>query len=68
MHAGRDQWILFCLDDFASEETETLSTLLGNLVAGDEFARENLLQKISYREKENLFKEVLQLEELRQLA
>lgn len=68
MNAGRDQWILFCLDDFTSEETETFSTLLGELVAGDKFTRENLLQKVSYRERENLFKEVVQLEGLRQLA
>ncbi len=68
MSAGRDQWILFCLDDFVSEPSMQFSTLLKELVESDDFSREQLLQRVTVRERENLFKEILELEEARKLA
>jgi len=58
MNAGRDQWILFCLDDFTEVSLNQYSSLLQKLVEGDFDYRENTLQKATVREKETLYKEV----------
>lgn len=62
MNAGREQWIMFCLDDFRGDMLDDHSGLLQELVASDYFSREKLLNKISFKERESLFKEVLFLE------
>lgn len=68
MSAGRDQWILFCLDDFMKEPLHKYSALLQKLVESDFTVRETMLDKATSREKESLYKEVSALEKKLRLA
>ncbi len=62
MSAGRDQWILFCLDDFMKEPLHQCSTLLQKLVESDFSSRETMLEKATMKDKERLYREVSDLE------